>query len=157
MNPSDLPLQPLHLPPAPGWWPPAPGWWLLMALLLVLLAGSGYWWRQRQRRLARLAWLNETLARLRQDPAGVLSLHRLLRRALQPLAGTSALEAERWPALLAQLAGETRIEALLAQEAQCYQPQAKLDTQAVAEARILLELVLLQPRRARKRLAELHP
>ena len=49
MDPSELPLRPLHLPDPVGWWPLAPGWWLVIALL----TGALGWlllraWRTRQ-------------------------------------------------------------------------------------------------------------
>jgi hypothetical protein len=54
-------LHPLREPPPVSWWPPAPGWWLLAGLLLLALAGLGWWlWRRyRQRRYRR-----EAVARL---------------------------------------------------------------------------------------------
>jgi hypothetical protein len=42
MNPLEQ-LAPLIVPPAVSWWPPAPGWWLLALLLVLLLAGLGWW------------------------------------------------------------------------------------------------------------------
>lgn len=153
MNPAELPLRPIHLPPAPGWWPPAPGWWLLAVLAVLLMLGAFLWWRRVQRQRAKRAWLTRQLADLPADRQGVETLHRLLRRAVQPLAGTNAGDAPAWPALLEKLAGATAIDALLAQEAARYDATATLDAQAVHEAGILLELALLQPRQARRRLS----
>jgi hypothetical protein len=49
MDPTELPLRPLHLPEPIGWWPLAPGWWFVIALLL---AGIGWLllraWRRHQ-------------------------------------------------------------------------------------------------------------
>lgn len=45
-------LRDIHLPKPISWWPLAPGWWILMAIILILLAVSGFyswrWWKKRQ-------------------------------------------------------------------------------------------------------------
>lgn len=40
-------LRDIYSPAAPTWWPPAPGWWIAFGLLLVLLAASIRFIRQR--------------------------------------------------------------------------------------------------------------
>lgn len=39
-------LHDIHLPAPPGWWPPAPGWWILAIILIALIAGGIWRWRQ---------------------------------------------------------------------------------------------------------------
>lgn len=151
MNPA-LALKPIHLPAAPSWWPPAPGWWLLAVLLLLLLAlaiwGLLRWRSRRQKR----RWLSAQLARLADAPNGATELHRLLRRAIQPLLAQRHLSEADWPQLLQQLAGQPLPE-LLQLEALRYQPAGQISPLALAQADGLLKLALLRPRRAKKRLA----
>ncbi|PJD92444.1 MAG: hypothetical protein CK424_05945 [Legionella sp.] len=59
-NRSDIlqQLRDIHLPPVPGIWPLAPGWYVLLGLVvLVLLLGSWYGWRQYRHGLAKRAGL----------------------------------------------------------------------------------------------------
>ncbi|MFT6287482.1 MAG: type II secretory pathway pseudopilin PulG [Alcanivorax sp.] len=56
MNPQDplAALNPLREPELIGWWPLGPGWWLLIALLIMILAGLAvFLWRRYQRRAYR--------------------------------------------------------------------------------------------------------
>ena len=145
-----LPLKPIHLPPAPGWWPPAPGWWLLALLTLILLGLCVWWWRRWRARRQKQQWLTAELARL-ADSHKAADLHRLLRRAILPLLPPQAHEPD-WQATLTHLAGAQPVAALLQLESARFQPDVRLSTEALEQARPLLMLTLLQPRKARKRL-----
>lgn len=147
----ELPLKPIHLPPAPSWWPPAPGWWLLALLTLVLLGFCVWWWRRWRARRQQQRWLAAELAQL-ADNQNAANLHRLLRRAIQPLLPRQQDEPD-WQASLTRLAGPQPVTALLQLESIRFQPDARLSSEALEQARPLLMLALLQPRKARKRLA----
>lgn len=148
---DSLPLKPIHLPPDPSWWPPAPGWWLLAVLVLILLA-LGVWlllrWQIRRRKRQ---WLQAQLAELHASQRGALLLHRLLRRAIHPLLTSTSVSEADWSTLLERLAGKP-LPALASLEAARYRPDAQLTEEALTQARPLLELALLHPRKARKRL-----
>ena len=109
-------LAPAHAPPPPSAWPPAPGWWVLAALLLALLAGALWRWRDPRRRRVRAA-LRE-LRRIRAanpDPqTSARAIESLLRRYAMAVFGrerVARLTGEAWLAFLGaegagQLAGE---------------------------------------------------
>jgi hypothetical protein len=105
-NPALSQLRDIHLPTRIGWWPPAPGWWVLLALLLVLLAG-GLIWRYARKRNAWRRFARAELARLRtsNEPpqATVSALSVLLRRVAIsrfPREQVAALNGETWLAFL---------------------------------------------------------
>lgn len=95
-------LQPLHAPPPIPWWPPAPGWWLL-ALLLMMLIGLG-WWLYGKGRLRRAALRELKMIESQADaPRQVALLNQLLKRyalACYPSMEVASLSGEPWLAFL---------------------------------------------------------
>lgn len=45
-------LRDIHMPEPVSWWPPAPGWWLLLASILLCVAGLGLWLKRRKAKQA---------------------------------------------------------------------------------------------------------
>ena len=103
-------LRPLH-PPAPvDWWPPAPGWWVLAVLLLVL-TGLGWWYHRRTAlRRAALKELRQ-LERNETDATRLASgVNQLLRRvalACFPRRQVAALSGAAWLRFLDTSSGGT--------------------------------------------------
>ncbi len=67
MEQGRLPLRDIHLPEAISWWPPALGWWLL-ATLIPLLIGFGYWLYRRLTRQTAIKAAKKILLQIKQDP-----------------------------------------------------------------------------------------
>ncbi|MDE0789894.1 MAG: DUF4381 domain-containing protein [Woeseiaceae bacterium] len=89
MDPTELPLRPLHLPDPIGWWPLAPGWWFVIALLLagigwlVLRAWQKYQFLAPQRCAMRTLAEVESDYLTRRDPLMLgRQLSELLRRSM---------------------------------------------------------------------------
>jgi hypothetical protein len=151
---NELPLKPIHLPPPPSWWPPAIGWWLLVAFMLLLAAGLFLLWLRHRKNQRMAQWLSDTLADIDRQAEWIPALHQLLRRALCQL-DKNLLTADEasWRLSLNHLAGRQSIKVLTQLEISRYQPTADIDKEAaLEEAKPLLQLALLRPRLARKRL-----
>lgn len=157
MTPLDL--APIHLPPAPSWWPPAPGWWLLMLLVCGIVAAAVWLLRRRRRRQRLQCWLTTQLDAIAADTQWAPRLHRLLRRALCQLdPSLQQADEAHWQASIVALAGKQPVSHLLEMEQQRYRNTTASNAEpALAEATSLLHLVMLQPRRARKRLSSRRP
>lgn len=113
-------LRDIHLPEPVGWWPLAWGWWLLIALLVMALAGLiGYLWRRRQRwryRRQALQELDRLYAEFREHGDGARYLQDisvLLRRtALSafPRQEVAGLQGPAWLQWLNTTLGEGRTD-----------------------------------------------
>lgn len=134
-------LRDIHLPPQPSWWPPAPGWWVLAALIVLVIGLGFWWWRQQQRRRAEewlvLAEVDRVLASARGQTQRVASgLHQLLRRGalrIDPLAAQQ--HGDDWRRTLARVPVDaSTLEQLHIVEAAMFRPGAPLDTEAAANA-----------------------
>lgn len=117
MKPDLSQLRDIHLPAAVSWWPPAPGWWLLLAIILLALAGAWLLYRRYLRNQWRRSALAE-LSRLRNESQLLTSslivaeLSVLLRRVAIsrfPREESARLNGEPWLAFLdRKQAGEAR-------------------------------------------------
>ncbi len=77
-----LPLKDVHVGLAPAWWPPAPGWWMLLAAVLVLAIGFGWWLHARRKRThALLRYFDDALAQAGTPVAEIAAMSELRRRA----------------------------------------------------------------------------
>ena len=102
-----LPLRDIHLPEPISWWPPAPGWWLL-AILLPVLAGLGFYLYRRARRRIALKTARKLLQAIRidqnQDALQTLTaLSIWLRRvaiSTAPRSDVASLSGQEWLAFL---------------------------------------------------------
>ena len=106
---QQLPLKDIHLPDAVSWWPPALGYWLLLALIILIVAGvySIYLIRRRNRvkksALAELKIIRQHYLQQPDDKTLVNSLSVLLRRAAissHPRSDCASLTGKAWLAWL---------------------------------------------------------
>lgn len=112
MNPQDplAQLRDIHLPQAITWWPPAPGWWVLASLCLLLVAaGSWYFYRRYQRDSFRrqalrllqshfLDWQQSGDSRLYMQQVNIVLKRTALLRF--PESNVAALSGPQWMAFL---------------------------------------------------------
>ncbi len=152
--PSGPHLRDIHLPPEPSWWPPAPGWWML-AVLVLLLAGTLLWyWRRRRRLGRRIAVAMAEIDMLAGQHAidgdnGALAagLHQLLRRAARRRDPASVhLRGAAWRQLLEQVPTDAQtVAGLLQLEEALYQPKRLEPSVALRATRRWLGAALRQP------------
>lgn len=101
---QELQLRDIHEAVRPAFWPPAVGWWWLALGAALLILALGWWLRRRRRyRQAVLKLFDETLAQAADNPARVLAISGLLRRAARRHdQAADTLEGEAWLAFLNQ-------------------------------------------------------
>lgn len=146
MNPTDPleQLHPLREPALIGWWPLAPGWWLSLAILLLVLAGTGWWlYRRYQRNSYRRQGLRQLDSIRRQydhqqdTGTAVQAINALLKAvALQayPRRDIAALSGDAWQEFLRDSAPQGPAFESAALTAQ-YRPSAEhIDIAALLQA-----------------------
>ena len=161
-NPAELPLRDIHLPEPVSWWPPAPGWWILLAMLIVTLAASGWLYRRwRQRRIlreleAQLDTIKNDYQQHQDGATTIAQLSVLLRRAcisFFPRQDVAALTGENWLAFLDRLsnsrdysagAGKVLLDAP-------YKPAKTINEKPITPLFSLVEHTLQQAFRSRQR------
>lgn len=160
MNELPLDLKDIHLPTDPSWWPPAPGWWLLSVIILLLAAVAVWRLHKRHKQKQLAAWLNKQLHALEQAQNSANSLHSLLRNAVCSVAPSLKNASQyQWQQALQALAQQQPIDDLITIERAIYQPvefDQSTQQNAITQARPLLNLVLLNPKKAQKRLEVLN-
>ncbi len=102
---QQLPIKDIHLPDTVSWWPPAPGYWLLLALIVLIIAGVYliHIIRQRNRvkksALAELKIIKQHYQQQADDKTLVNALAALLRRAAissYPRSDCASLTGKAW-------------------------------------------------------------
>ncbi len=109
MQPTQLPLKDIHVPDAIGWWPPAIGWWLI-AVLIPLLFGFGYWFYKRTTRKTAIKTAQAMLAELKintnqNNHEKLRQISVLMRRfavTVSPRQQVASLVGNKWLAFLDQ-------------------------------------------------------
>ena len=113
-------LKDIHFAASPSFWPPALGWWILLALLMMLLAGFFLWLNpklkkrkrhqlQREKLLSKLAVLEAQLA---ENPSNkvIAEINTLLRQCAvnyYPRSKISSLTGSDWLNFLDQSGNTT--------------------------------------------------